>query len=54
MGEGDDQQLRRPPEGCAHCGALLVPRLTATARPAGEDGPLCAESPVRLACPTCT
>lgn len=31
----------------------MVPRLTETASPVVDGGPLCADAPVRMACPAC-
>lgn len=38
---------------CPACGSRRVPRLTAAAEPVVAGGPLSAEVPVRLACPSC-
>lgn len=40
--------------GCLRCGEPMLPRLTGAATPVAEGAPLCADLPVRLACPTCT
>ncbi|GGO70897.1 hypothetical protein GCM10012276_10540 [Nocardioides deserti] len=48
-----DDRHRGDPSVCPRCGEALLPQLTATARPADEAGPLCADSPVRMACPAC-
>ncbi|MDN4160401.1 hypothetical protein [Nocardioides abyssi] len=48
-----EDRPRDDPGACPRCGEALLPQLTATARPADEEGPLCAEPSVRLACPSC-
>lgn len=52
-GAKTNERHRHDPGLCPRCGEAMLPRLTGTARSVGEDGPLCAESPVRMTCPTC-
>lgn len=49
-----DPARKRDLTSCPRCGKTMLPRLTATARPVVDGAPLCAESPVRLACLSCS
>lgn len=42
-----------PTDACPQCGGRMMPVLDRTAAPSGS-GPLLADSPVHLSCPTCT